>query len=182
MVSERLHPLAERETDVADLAGIEARLDALVSQRGAGLRATFVLNNGNDRPVELINPIDLLQWQLLDSAGAPLALPTRPANLRVHRPASAPWKLNSAVPIVEVSHAGKRADAVVLDTPTVQLAPQTEIAVTFEFGDLVEDGTARVLPSGDYRLVCTATLIHSIETQRSRILRCEPLALRYDRA
>ena len=70
----------------------------------------------------------------------------------------------------------------VLDTPTVELAPRDELAVTFEFGDILEDGAARELPSGDYRLVCTATLIDGIETQRSRILRCEPLAMRYDRA
>jgi hypothetical protein len=181
-VSERLHALPGRQTDdVGVRAAIEARLDALVRQAGAGLRATFVLTNENDQPVELINPVDLLQWLVLDDAGAPVALPNRPANLRVHRPASAPWKLNSAVPIVEVSLAGKQADAAVLDTPTVELAPRDELAVTFEFGDILEDGTALELPSGDYRLVCTATVIDGIETQRSRILRCEPLAIRYDR-
>jgi hypothetical protein len=182
MVSERLHDLPERETgDLGDLARVEAQLNAPARQDGAGLRATFVLANANAGPVQLVNPVDLLQWQLLDASGAPLVLPSRPSNLRIHRPASAPWELNRAVPIVEVSRAGARADAAVLDTPSVGLESRDELAVTFEFGHILEDGSARELPSGDYRLACTATLIDAIETQRSRILRCEPLGIRFDR-
>lgn len=182
MLSERLHDLPEREPgDRGDLAGVEARLDAPARQEGAGFRATFVLVNGIDRPVALINPIDLLQWLLLDDAGAPLPLPSRPSNLRIHRPASAPWKLDSAVPIVEVSRSGDRVDAAMLDTPTVELVARDELAVSFEFGHILEDGTARDLPSGDYRLSCTATLIDAAETQRSRILRCDPLSIAFAR-
>jgi hypothetical protein len=172
MPSERLQDLPKRQpTDVGALADVEARLDADSPQSGPGLRATFAIHNAGGERVELVNPLDLLQWQLLDKAGSPLDVPRRAPNLRVHRLPSAPWKLDSAVPIIEVRSDGERADTALLDSPALRLEQEGELAVTFEFE----------LPSGDYRLSCLVTLIDAVVTERSRIVRSEPLAIRFDR-
>jgi hypothetical protein len=182
MATEPLHDLPDRETtDAGRLASLDARLDAQSPQAGNGLRATFALVNTGGQPVELLNPLDMLQWQLLDEAGAPLEVPSRPSNVLVQRQSSAPWKLDPAVPLVEVRRTGERIDVAAMDTPTVELEPQGELASTFEFDRTLKDGAAVELASGDYRLVCLATLIDATDTDRSRIVRSNPLPVRFDR-
>lgn len=151
------------------LDAVEARLDAESPQLGAGLRATFALSNTSDFPLELLNPLDVLQWQLLDGAGAPLELPERVPNLRLHRPAGAEWKLDSAIPIAEVIQDGSAAEAAILDAPTLRL--KGRLAVTFAFE----------LPTGDYRLNATVTLIDAADPTGSRILRSDPLPISFER-
>jgi hypothetical protein len=181
LLVEHLVDLPEREAeDVGDLALVGARLEAEGHQRGRGIRATVALESTGDRPIVLLNPFDLLQWQLLDGAGAPLDLPSSPPNLLVHRPASRPWELGDGVPVIEVRRAGELADRAMLGTPTVELTPHAELAVTFELAQLAQGATTIELPGGDYRLGCLATLID--ERQRSRIVRCNPLPMRFERA
>jgi hypothetical protein len=172
MATEPLRDLPTRsEIDAGRLANLEARLDVPSPQEGGGLRANFALVNAGDERVELLNPLDPLQWQLLDEGGAPLEVPSRAPEILVHRPPSGPWKLDPAVPIVEVRRDGESVDATTLDTSTVELGPRGELATTFEFD----------LASGDYRLSCLATLIDAADTDRSRIVRSERLPVRFDR-
>jgi hypothetical protein len=173
MPNERLHDIAERgPADVGRMAGVEARIEAASPQSGDSLRVTFAIANTAIEPVEILNPIDLLQWQLLDETGMPLELPRRVPNLRVHRPADVPWKLDSAIPIVEVRKDGERAHAASLDARTLTLGPDGELAVTFGFG----------VPAGDYRLTCLATIIDAADTDMSRIVRSGPVPIRFDRS
>lgn len=182
MASEPLHDLSERDPAAEGrLADVEARLEAESPQAGQALLATVVLVNAGTARVELINPFDLLSWQLIDERG-PLTLPARSPNLLGHRPASAPWKLDPAMPLVEVRRGGQRIDPAALDSPAVELEAETELAATFGFDRLPEDGGTVELASGDYRLVCLVTLIDAADADRSRIVRSRPLPVRFDRA
>jgi hypothetical protein len=158
--------------DVGSLADVTARLDVESPQRGDGLRATLTLGNEGPTPVQLVNPFDLLQWQLLDERGAALDVPSRAPNLRVHRPGPLPWKLDSAVPIIEVRHGRRATDPASLDVAALDLVPDAELAVTYELDR----------PSGDYRLGCLTNLIDAADPQRSRIIRCDPLPVSFTRA
>ena len=175
MASETLHDLPESTPAKGELAQLDARLEAASEQQGRGLRATLALANASAAEIDLLNPVDLLRWQLLDATGAALDLPQRVPNLRVRRPADSAWKLDSAVPVIAVRRDGREVDPAVLDTPRLSLKVGAELAVTFEFDRTVRDGQSVELPSGDYRLVCLATLIDAADTQRTRIVRCDPL-------
>jgi hypothetical protein len=157
--------------DAGALADVTARLGADSPQEGSGLRATLTLSNEGSSPVQLLNPFDLLQWQLVDAAGAPLDVPSRAPNLRVHRPSGTPWKLDSAVPIVAVRQGGESTDAASLDAPALTLDPGGELSVTYELDR----------PSGGYRLGCLTNLIDATDTRRSRIVRCDPLEISFTR-
>ena len=154
------------------LDALQAFVEAESQQRRARLLAAFALINASGKRLDLLNPLDLLQWQLLDDAGAPVALPERPPNLRVHRPAGEPWRLNSAIPVASVTQDGAATDAAMLDSPALGLEPEARLAVTFAFD----------LPSGSYRLAALATLIDARDTSSARVLRSEPLAIRFERA
>ncbi len=181
LIVEPLRDLSEPEPDaIGDLAFVQTRIELDEQQRGDAITATIVLANTGGRPVELLNPFDLLQWQPLDGAAAPLDVPTAPPNLMVHRPASEPWKLRTGVPVVEVLLAGEPTDAAALDSPTLQLESEIELAATFAFAEIVEDGSRVQIPSGEYSLGCLATLIDS--EQHSRIVGCRPLSLRFEKA
>ena len=181
LIVEPLKDLSEPEPDaIGDLAFVEPRMELEAHQRGAAITATIVLANSGERPVELLNPFDLLQWQPLDGAAAPLDVPTAPPSLLVHLPASEPWKLRTGVPIVEALLGGEPTDAAVLDSATIQLEPEIELAATFAFAEIVEDGSRVQIRSGEYSLGCLATLIDS--EQHSRVVGCSPLALRFEKA
>lgn len=147
------------------LDALTALLEADARQRGASLRAAFTLHNAGASALALVNPIDLLKWQLVDASGAPVALPERAPNFRLHRPAGAEWKLDSAIPIAGVAQDGAAVDASVLDEPAIRLAADGRLSVTFAFE----------LASGGYALTALATLIDADDPTRSRILRSEPL-------
>jgi hypothetical protein len=169
MPSQPLHALPGAEPAPAGpLDTLEARLEADSPQRGRSLLAAFSLVNAGESALELLNPLDLLQWQLLDGAGAPLGLPDRVPNLRSH-PVGGEWRLNSAIPIAEVIEDGTAANAATLDSPRLTIT--RELAVTFAFD----------LASGDYRLIAIATLIDASDTNRSRILRSDPLPVSFER-
>jgi hypothetical protein len=171
MPTRPLTDLPGGSTDVGALAAVTARLEADSPQGGSGLRATLTLGNEGSSPVQLLNPFDLLQWQLLDAAGAPLDVPSRAPNLRVHRPSGTPWKLDSAVPIVDVRQGAGPTDPTSLDAPALTLDPGGELSVTY----------ALDRPSGDYRLGCLTNLIDATDTRRSRIVRCDPLEVSFTR-
>lgn len=183
MASEPLNDLPGSDAAGAGrLAGVQARLDAASPQRGSSLRATVALANAGSGAVDLLNPFDLIQWQLLDDAGAPLEVPSRAPNLMVNRAAAAPWKLDTAVPITEVQRDSVPADAAELDSAAVSLAAGGELAVTYEFGQVLKEGSPVDLAGGEYRLICLATLIDAADTDRSRILRCNPVPVVFERA
>jgi hypothetical protein len=125
----------------SEIATLSATLD--VDGEQAALRATVTLEHHGDATVSLLDPWDMLQWQLLDDRGAPLALPSRAPALLTGR--------NSETLTLEPG--GRR-------TTTVQL-------------DRLADG--RPITAGGYSLGVIATLIDADHTDRSRILRADPV-------
>lgn len=181
MAAEPLKDLSERDSAAQGrIATVEARLEAESTQAGPALLASVVLANGGAEPVELINPFDLLQWQLLDERG-PVTLPARRPNLLAHTPASAPWKLDPALPLVEVRAGGELLAATALDRPELELQADAELSVTFAFGRAPDGGRTVELVSGDYQLVCMTTLIDARDPESSRIVRSSPLQVRFER-
>ena len=176
MVTERLDDLQDHDLPEGGVAEVAAYLAADERQEGtAGLRATFgVMNEGLERVV-LLNPFELVQWELLDERGAPLTVPSSPPSLFVHRPRSAPWRLDSPLRILEVRRNGEIHEPDVLDSPSIEIDPAGECAVTFEIDRILDDDGTPPLQAGRYTIACVATLIDAVDTERSRLLRSPPI-------
>jgi hypothetical protein len=179
MATERLDDLEDDEAEDG-LARVAAYLTADELQEGAaGLRVTFgVVNEGLER-VALLNPFELAQWELLDEAGAPLTVPSSPPSLFVHRPRSAPWRLDSPLRILEVRRDGRAVEPGVLDSPSLEIDPAGECAVTFEIDRVLDDDGTPPLQAGGYAIACVVTLIDAADTERSRILRSRPIRIHF---
>lgn len=183
MATAQLDDLTGREIPEGGLAELAAYLAAEERQDGAaGLRATFGVRNGGHDRVSLLNPFELLQWELSDERGAPLVVPSSPPSLFVHRARSAPWRLDSPLRILEVRRDGRRAAPEVLDTAQLELDPGTEQTVTFEIDRILDDDGTPRLTTGSYGLACVATFIDAVHSDRSRILRSAPIHIAFRRA
>lgn len=180
MVSEQLSDIPGREipSDRA-LLDVDSYLAADPDQsESAGLRATFILANHGDHTIELQNPLEMLQWQLLDERGAPLPLPQRPPNLLVIGEPSESWIAKNPMRIVEAKYDGGAAEITELDAPSLVLLPGAQWAVTFELDSLDANGDAP-LKAGTYAIGCLATLFRAADPNRSRILRSAPIQVRF---
>jgi hypothetical protein len=128
----------------SEIAALSATLD--VGDEQPALQATVTLEHHGDAPVSLLDPWDMLQWQLLDARGAPLALPPRAPALLTGR-----------------------------SSETVTLEPGGQSTTTVELERLAD---GQPLTAGTYALGVIATLIDADHTDRSRILRADPLPVR----
>ncbi|MDA0163040.1 hypothetical protein OM076_22395 [Solirubrobacter ginsenosidimutans] len=128
----------------SEIAALSATLD--VGDEQPALQATVTLEHHGDARVSLLDPWDMLQWQLLDERGAPLALPPRAPALLTGR-----------------------------NSETVTLDPGGRRSTTVELDQLAG---GRPITAGAYSLGVIATLIDADDTERSRILRADPLPVR----
>ena len=111
-----------RGTELASVAGA---LD--VDEDGAGLRATVTFEHRGDGPVSLLNPFELLQWQLLDERGAPIAVPARPPNVFRPSPPEA-WLEEGPLRPVAARRDGAELAVAELGVRTLELQPGTDVA------------------------------------------------------
>lgn len=128
----------------SEIAALSASLK--IDDEQPTLRATVTLEHHGDASVSLLDPWDMLQWQLLDERGAPLPLPPRAPALLTGAPSG---------PV------------------TLQPGEATETTVEL---DRLADG--RPITAGAYALGVIATLIDADHTDRSRILRADPVPVR----
>ena len=84
-----------READPGELGNLTAYLEAETEQRGAApgpvVSVGFVNIGGGDIP--LLNPLELLQFQVRDEQGSPLRIPSKPPSLLTHKRAGERWRL-----------------------------------------------------------------------------------------
>lgn len=180
MVSEQLSDIPGRELPSDDaLMGVDSYLATDPEQaKNAGLRATLTVANHGDGTIELLNPFEMLQWQLLDEHGAPLPLPQRPPNLLVIGEPPESWTAENPVRIVEARLEGEAVEITALDAPSLELLPGAHWAATFELDRLDTNGGAP-LEAGTYAIACLATLIDAVDPTLSRILRSAPIQVRF---
>jgi hypothetical protein len=160
-----------------ELNGVGAVLAAGDEQAGhPGLRATLALEHHGDEAISLLNPFEMVQWQLLDERGAPLPVPQRAPSLLVIGDQAGSWIEEGPLRVVEV-HRGREALATAaLDTRTVLLEPSDHLAATFELHRLAG---GEPLTGGTYAIGCVATLIDADHPDRSRILRADPVQVSF---
>ena len=158
-----------------ELGDVAALLAADDEQAGTtGIRVTLALEYHGEDPISLLNPFEMAQWQLLDERGAPLPLPQRPPALLVIGEQTDSWIEDGPVRVVEAHRGDAVLTPTALDTRTITLEPGDHIAATFELRELA-DGSP--LGAGSYGVACVATLIDADHTDRSRILRADPVRL-----
>lgn len=184
MTREQLESIPGRQARDAELVGIQAFVEAGPTQSHAdGLHVTVELRNDGDEQVELRNPFELLQWELLAQDGSPLRLPRRAPSLLVHRSSDRPWTLDSTPALVEVRRDGAVVETSALDAPTLIFAPSQAWSATFAIGHTVDGaGKQTELPDRSYLVSCSATLIEAGDPGRSAIVRSAPVQLRLERA
>ncbi len=159
-----------------ELLGVAALIAAEDEQTAtAGLRVTLAFEHHGDAAVSLLNPFEMVQWQLLDERGAPLDLPQRAPNLLVIGGPADSWIEDGPLRLVEAHRGGAALAPEALDTRTTELEPGDHLAGTFELHRLAD---GRPLPPGTYGITCVVTLIDAEHPDRSRILRADPLRVR----
>ena len=162
-----------------ELAGVDALLAADDEQAGrAGLRATLALEHHGDEAISLLNPFEMLQWQLLDERGAPLPIPQRAPSLLVVGEQTGSWTAQGALRVVEAHRDDEPLATTALDTRTVVIEPGGHIAATFALDHLAN---GQPLTDGTYGISCVATLINAGHPDMSRILRADPVHVRLRR-
>jgi hypothetical protein len=159
--------------ELGDVAGMLAADDE--QDETTGIRVTLALEHHGEAAISLLNPFEMVQWQLLDERGAPLALPQRAPNLLVIGEQAGSWIEDGPLRVVEAHRDDARIAPEALDTRTVTLEPGEHLAATFELHRLA-DGT--LPPTGSYGITCVATLIDADHPDRSRILRADPVRVR----
>lgn len=160
-----------------ELTSVGALLAAEDEQTGRpGLRVTLALEHHGDEVISLLNPFEMVQWQLLDERGAPLPVPQRAPSLLVIGEQAGSWTEEGPLRVVEAHRSGEALTHRALDTRTVVLEPGDHMAATFELDHLAND---QPLAGGTYGIGCVTTMIDADHPDRSRILRADPVQVRF---
>lgn len=174
------------------LAALSGYLDAESEQVATigGLVAGVGLVNGGADEIALLNPFVLVQFQLRDEQGFPLELPVRPPPMLVHSAGGEDWSLDGSLPVVGVVRNGRAEAPSSIEGRVIRFAAGEERLVSFAIGrtlaNVAAGGAASgqrrpakvELPSGAYRVRCLATLIDAEQTDDSRIVESDEIAVR----
>jgi hypothetical protein len=170
------------------LSTLSAQLDVstLQEKRADGLVASLAIANHGGQDVSLLNPFELVQFQLLDAKGYPLTVPMKPPSLLVHRPDGQSWRTNNPLRVIAVRKNNQAVDASLVDGKALTLAAGDEYEVTFEIDHVREKRNGSdvdiPIPDGEYKIGCIATLINSADTNESRILQSLPIEVHFVKA
>lgn len=173
-----------RDADPGRLGDLAAYLDAETEQRGTtGIVVTVGVTNGGGHDLPLLNPFEVVQFQVRDERGMPRQVPTKPPSLLVHRADGEAWTLDNPLPVRDVRRNGESIDPGALDTEVFTVGAGEEWRVSFAIDRFVaEDGaTDAQVPDGAYGVRCLATLIDAERRQTSRIVQSEELEIRFAR-
>jgi hypothetical protein len=177
-----------READPGDLVNLSAYLEAETEQRGTApgpVVSVGFVNSGKGK-LPLLNPFELLQFQVRDEQGFPLRVPSKAPSLLTHKRAGEPWRLESPLPIVSVVRNGRETDPSAVDSEILDIGPGEDYRVSFAIDRFLgrqgdDAGGETAIPDGTYTVRCIATLIHAEQRQTSRILQSDEIEIRFAR-
>jgi hypothetical protein len=143
-----------------------------------------IINNGNQE-IYLLNPFNILQFQVMKQMGYPLKIPTKPPNLLINDRGGDGGRIEPALKIVRVLRNNQAVEIRNINEEVLKIAAHEEYQVYFEIDRLLEEQSRSTpsggaseyvevsIPDGVYRIRCIATLINSSNTQESRILQSQ---------
>jgi hypothetical protein len=191
---EDLTVVKESPAEPSGLEDLSAHLEVAAVQAGQpdGIEVVLGVANGGASSASLLNPFDNVQFQLLDEAGFPVPLPSRPSGLRAVTRGNDPWRFVPPFPVVAVHLNGEVVDLGAIEARVLTLDAGDEYEATFRIDRAVEGqpGQAGVtggpgdepLASGVYAVRCVATLIRADEPRDARILQSPRLEVRFERS
>lgn len=171
------------------LAGLAAYLEVDAAQTGDALLVTIGLASRGGREVALLNPFVLLQLELRDGAGYPLALPAPPSPLLINAFAAEDWTFAGGPAVVAATRNGDPVTPNVVEGRVLRIDPDDELAATFALDRLLRatpaagasDDLTMPIAAGDYAVGCILTLIDAGDPGASRILSVKPVPVRLNR-
>ncbi|MGH2559050.1 MAG: hypothetical protein ACRDJH_08295 [Thermomicrobiales bacterium] len=172
-----------RDADPGRLTDLSAYLEAETEQESTvgGLVLSVGLTNGGDEAFSMVNPFAMVQFQVRDEHGFPVAIPTPPPEMLIHRPGGERWTVDDGpLPVVAVRQNGQSAEPNSLNTDVLDVGANDDYLVSYEIRRIGSGADAGAeLPDGSYTVRCTATLIDAEQRQTSRILQSEEIAIRF---
>jgi len=169
------------------LASFSVVLDVEPKQirRDAGVVASIAITNSGKSQQTLVNPFELIQFQLTDDKGFPIKLATKPPAMLVHRATNEGWRVNNPIQVLGVTGNGQAIDITSVDDSKILFSPGAELRVTYRIDHVRQavDQAEKEAPiaEGRYGVAVTATLIDSADTKQSRILQVAPLTVEFQR-
>ena len=156
------------------MGAVVAFLEAEPDQRGAeGIVVHVGVGNAGPGPVEVLNPFEVVQFQVLDEGGFPVPLPARPPRLLVEPPGG---DHPPALPVVGAWRDGRPDDGARIDARVVEVGSGEDVRVAMAIGDRRSDPAGRqALEDGRYRIGAILTLIDARDPSSSRVLQAAPL-------
>ncbi|MGH2535332.1 MAG: hypothetical protein ACRDJW_23985 [Thermomicrobiales bacterium] len=171
-----------RDADPGRLTSLSAYLEAETEQEAAdgGLVLSIGLTNGSDNDLTVVNPFAMIQFQARDERGFPVAIPTPPPELLIHRPGGERWTVDDGpLPVIAVRKNGQPAEPSSLNTDVVAIGAGHDYLVSYQIHRIGSGAdVSAVIPDGVYRVRCIATLIEAEQRQTSRILQSDEIEIR----
>lgn len=172
------HDQPGRQSPDGPIGAVVAALEAAPRQDAEGLVVDLHVTNGGEGRVEVLNPFEMVQFQLLDAGGFPVSLPFRMPRLMVghgHDGPGAP-PLEPAMPVVGFVRDGQPGDQLELHRRTLVLAPTGQVLVSMVIATRKStSGGTEPLPDGDYHVGAILTVIDAADPSQSRVLQAAPV-------
>jgi hypothetical protein len=175
--------MAELDSVEVQLAEAHAGADALLVE--------LTVRNAGQHTMHLENPFELAQLLVVDHNGFPKRVPMTAPSLLINAKGRAAWKLETAVPIVEVKRNGEPTERDTLDSEVLELGAGESYAAAFlierflpdpdEVSPGIEPVHEQVEP-GEYRVRALVTLINANNPKQSRTAQTQTVTFQLARA
>ena len=144
------------------LAGMALYADVDIVQEARLEGIAFALDYVNEgrQNVELANPIDYIQYMILDAAGYPVKAPPSISRIKINTIDESEDRLKDKFLIVSIRENDSDQDVQEqVKQKTITLTPGVRYTITLRITRIMEEETPIPLPRGTYTIVLTCTLV-----------------------
>jgi hypothetical protein len=161
---------------LTDLKGMGARSEHLAglalytnvdTEQEASLEGiTFTLEyvNEGEQDAEIANPIDHIQYMILDAAGYPVKTPPSKSRIKIHTIDESQDLLKDKFLIISIREDDCDQDVQKqIEQKTISLAPGDRYSITLRITRIIEEETPIPIPPGTYSIVLTCSLVRTTD-------------------
>ena len=184
LVSWPFHDLISGVKHSETLLQVEPNIELDSSQAAGPIELSLVLKNQNKNAVTIPNPVDFLNYMLLDAQGTPLPNSAVPSRIKLSVEDWDSWE-HPYFPLIQVLKNGNALPlAETLRLKTIVLDAGATYTFSFQIKGTppvsAENGQNEIapLPAGKYALILTYSMFLSTETQpQNRLLQTDQIPL-----
>lgn len=159
-----LTDLKGTETHSEYLGGLAlyANIDTVQEARLDGITLMLELVNESEQDVEIANPIDTIQYMLLDAAGYPLKNPPSVSRIKTNPRDGSEDRLKEKFSIIAIRANGRDQNVEQqIKQKTIMLVVGASYTIILRINSIMEEGIPVPISPGTYTIVVTCSLVRT---------------------